>query len=132
MPIDIHRPTTSACVLLLAAAGLLAAPASAQTRAAAAVPAAPVAHKVVLDSGKLSYAIGYQFGGQFADGHPHVDIGTLVRALQDAYAGRPPTVPVQVMREQLMTLDRQMHSEALAAYRKLAADNARKSMQFML
>jgi FKBP-type peptidyl-prolyl cis-trans isomerase FklB len=130
MPIDIHRRPASACIVLLAA-GLVAGPALAQTHAAAS-PVVPVAHKVALDTGKLSYAIGYQFGGQFADGHPDIDVDTLVRALEDAYAKRPPTVPVQVMREQLMTLDRQMHSEALAAYRKLAAENARKSAQFML
>lgn len=90
------------------------------------------AHPVVLDTRKLSYAIGYRIGGQFADGHPDVDIATLVGALQDAYARRAPDVPVQDMREQLLALDRQMHDEALASYRKLATENAHKSAQFML
>lgn len=118
---------------MLFAAALVAAPAFAQSPPAQ--PRAqprPAAHAVALDNHKLSYAIGYQIGGQFADGHPDVDIATLVGALRDAYAKRPPEVPVQVMREQLMALDRQMHDEALASYRKLAADNARKSAQFML
>jgi FKBP-type peptidyl-prolyl cis-trans isomerase FklB len=130
MPIDPRRHLANARTLLIVGS-LLVVPAMAQ-QTHVAKKAMAAAHATALDTGKLSYAIGYQFGGQFADGHPDVDVETLVRALEDAYAKRPPAVPVEVMREQLMTLDRQMHSEALAAYRDLATANARKSAQFLL
>jgi FKBP-type peptidyl-prolyl cis-trans isomerase FklB len=84
-----------------------------------------------LDKAKLSYAIGYQIGDQFADGKPDVDIPTLQRAIQDAYAKRHPAVPMQQMREQLQLLAHQMHADALTEYKRIAVDNARKSSGFM-
>ena len=46
-----------------------------------------------LDKNKLSYAIGYQIGSQFANGDPEVDIAVMQRAIQDAYTKRRPSVP---------------------------------------
>jgi FKBP-type peptidyl-prolyl cis-trans isomerase FklB len=97
----------------------------AQGRAAAAVPT------VKLDKSKLSYAIGYQIGSQFADGKPDVDIPTLQRAIQDAYAKRQPAVPMQVMQQQLQSLEQQMHARALAEFKRIADENAKKSAAFM-
>ena len=93
-------------------------------------PDAP-ASSAKLDKTKLSYAIGYQIGDQFADGKPDVDIPTLQRAIQDAYAKRHPAVPMQQMREQLQLLAHQMHADALTEYKRIAVDNARKSRGFM-
>ena len=56
-----------------------------------------------LDKNKLSYAIGYQIGSQFANGDPDVDIAVMQRAIQDAYGKRRPSVPMQDMHEQLGT-----------------------------
>ena len=84
-----------------------------------------------LDKAKLSYAIGYQIGDQFADGKPDVDIPTLQRAIQDAYAKRHPAVPMPQMHEQLQLLAHQMHADALTEYKHIAEDNARKSSGFM-
>lgn len=83
------------------------------------------------DKAKLSYAIGYQIGSQFADGRPDVEIPVLVRAIQDAYAKRHPTVSMQDMHQQLQRLDQQMHADALAEFKRIAAVNARKSAQYM-
>ena len=91
---------------------------------AAATPAKP-------DKAKLSYAIGYQIGSQFADGKPEVEIPVLVRAIQDAYAKRHPTVSMQDMHLQLQRLDQQMHADALAQFKHIAAVNARKSAAYM-
>lgn len=97
----------------------------AQSRApAAAAPAKP-------DKTKLSYAIGYQIGSQFADGKPAVDIPTLQRAIQDAYAKRHPTVSMRDMHQQLQRLDQQMHADQLAEFKRIAVSNARKSADFM-
>lgn len=96
----------------------------ATSRASAAAPAK-------LDKAKLSYAIGYQIGSQFADGKPDVDIPTLQRAIRDAAAKRHPTVSMQDMHLQLQSLDRQMHNDALSEFKRIAAENARKSADFM-
>lgn len=111
------------CVLL--GMLLLGGVAHAQDRAAAAH--APVK----LDKTKLSYAIGYQIGSQFADGRPDVDIPVLLRAIQDAYAKKRPTVSMQEMHEQLRSLEHRMHANALAEYKRIADANARKSADFM-
>lgn len=84
-----------------------------------------------LDKSKLSYAIGYQIGSQFADGDPAVDLPTLQKAIQDAFAKRTPTVPMAEMRDQLRALDHQMHARAVSEFEHIAAVNARKSQQFM-
>lgn len=112
------------CLGLLLLTGM----AHAQLRpSAAARTTAPVR----LDKAKLSYAIGYQIGTQFADGKPAVDIPTLQRAIQDAAAKRHPTVSMQDMHLQLQNLNRRMHNEALAEFTRIAAANARKSAAFM-
>lgn len=83
------------------------------------------------DKGKLSYAIGYQIGSRFAEGTPAVDLPTLQRAIADAYAKHQPAVPIQQMQIQLQRLQQQMHNDALAEFKRVAAANARKSVAFM-
>ena len=89
------------------------------------------AAQVKPDKTKLSYAIGYQIGSRFADGTPDIDLATLQRAIQDAYAKRKPTVSTQEMHLQLQRFQRQMHTEALQEFKRIAAANARKSAAFM-
>lgn len=84
-----------------------------------------------LDKSKLSYAIGYQIGSQFADGDPAVDLPMLQKAIQDAFAKRTPAVPMAEMRSQLQALDRQMHARAVSEFEHMATVNARKSQQYM-
>lgn len=96
-----------------------------QAQSAASVSARP-------DKAKLSYAIGYQIGSQFADGRPDVDIAVLVRAIQDANAKRQPSVSMQDMHRQLQRLSQQMHAEAVAEFARIAAANAYKSAQYMV
>jgi len=93
--------------------------------------ASPDASRVRLDKTKLSYAIGFQIGSQFANGEPEVDIPTLQKAIQDAYSKKSPAVSMQDMHDQLQRLDEEMHSKALAEYKRIADANARKSTQFM-
>ena len=57
------------------------------TAFAQSAPPAPASGAPAIDKTKLSYAIGYQIGTQFANSaQPDVDIGILVKALQDGYA----------------------------------------------
>ena len=82
------------------------------------------------EKGKLSYSIGYQIGKDFTERKMDVDINTVVRAMQDAYAKRSPTVPEATMLDTL-TKFQQMMAEAKTEYDKVAGDNKRKSDQFM-
>lgn len=84
-----------------------------------------------LDKNKLSYAIGYQIGSQFANGDPDIDIAVMQRAIQDAYGKRRPAVPMQDMHEQLRRLDKHMHDKAEAEFQQLATSNAAKSADFL-
>jgi FKBP-type peptidyl-prolyl cis-trans isomerase FklB len=102
---------------------LLAGGACAQNRTGAAPPAP--------DTAKVSYAIGYQIGSQFADGKPRVDLPSLQRGIQDAYGKRQPSVSLRDMHQQLQRLEQQMHAQALDEFRRLAATNAGKSRAFM-
>ncbi|MBD8873040.1 FKBP-type peptidyl-prolyl cis-trans isomerase [Rhodanobacter sp. DHB23] len=95
-------------------------------------PAAPVK----LDKAKLSYAIGYQIGSQFAAGRnqpgvPEIDIAALQRAIQDAYDKRQPAVSMQAMHQQLRAFNQQLRTDAQAEFEQVAAANARKSAEFM-
>lgn len=84
-----------------------------------------------LDKHKLSYAIGYRIGTQFSEGDFPVDMAVLQRAIEDAYAKRPPAVPKEEMFEQLVALGERMHDQAMAEYKHIAEDNARKSTDFL-
>jgi FKBP-type peptidyl-prolyl cis-trans isomerase FklB len=84
-----------------------------------------------LDKNKLSYAIGYQIGSQFASGDPEVDIAIMQRAIQDAYAKRHPAVSMQDMHEQLRRLDTHMHDQAVTEFQRVASANASKSAEYL-
>jgi FKBP-type peptidyl-prolyl cis-trans isomerase FklB len=104
---------------------LLGSAAHAQDRAAASTS------QVRLDKHKLSYAIGYQIGSQFAGGQPDVDLATVQKAMADAYARRHPAVPMQDMHAQLQQLEQQLHANAVAEFKRIAQANARKSAEYM-
>lgn len=83
------------------------------------------------DKAKLSYAIGYQIGSQFANGKPDVDIHVLQRAIGDAYAKHAPSVSTREMHRQMQQLDQRMRTAAQAEFHRIAALNARKSAAFL-
>jgi len=109
------------------ALSLVAAAASAQSAPTPTASGAPT-----IDKTRLSYAIGYQIGTQFANSaQPDVDIAVLVKALQDGYAKRPPGVPVDVMQQQLVNFDAKVQRDSVVEFRRVAADNARRSAAFL-
>src|SRR5665213_2478474 len=79
------------------------------------------------EKGKLSYAIGYQIGSGLADRKMDVDITTLTRAVQDAFAKRSPAVSQAAMTAALASLDKKMKAEA----DKTLSDNKRTGYSFM-
>jgi len=120
--------TPMRCLLL--GVMLLGGMAHAQNRTPA-KPAAARQDAVKPDKAKLSYAIGYQIGSQFAGGKPDVEIPVLVRAIQDAYAKHSPSVSMEEMHQQLQALEQRMHNDAVTEFKHVAAENAQHSAEYM-
>lgn len=114
-------------LVMLAALSPLAGVVSAQNAPTAQVSGAPA-----IDKTRLSYAIGYQIGTQFANSaQPDVDIAVLVKALQDGYAKRPPGVPVDAMQQQLVNFDAKVQRDSVVEFRRVATANAKRSADFL-
>jgi FKBP-type peptidyl-prolyl cis-trans isomerase FklB len=123
MPSSRLLVTIAALLCLPAVPALAQGPATA-TATASAAPA--------IDKTRLSYAIGYQIGTQFANSaQPDVDIAVLVRALQDGYAKRSPSVPIDVMQQQLVNFDAKVQRDSVVEFRRVAAANAKRSSDFL-
>lgn len=125
-----------ATVLVAASAGALAqapqTPPAATTAAPARAPAqAPAAAAVPVDRNKLSYAIGYDIGRDFKQNKIDVDINTVIRALQDGFAERAPTVSEEDMRAQVTTMRERMMGEARTRFETAARENKAKSDRFL-
>jgi FKBP-type peptidyl-prolyl cis-trans isomerase len=101
-------------VWLLALAALLAA-------------GSALAQDTASDKGKLSYAIGFQIGSGLADRKMDIDVATVAKALQDAYAKKPPAVPEAAMRDALSKFEQKAKSDM----DKTLADNKREGDAFM-
>ena len=86
-----------------------------------------LAQDTTTEKGKVSYAIGYQIGSGLADRKMDVDIATVTRAVQDAFAKKPPAVPEQAMKDALGKLDAKMKAES----DKMLGDNKREGDTFM-
>jgi FKBP-type peptidyl-prolyl cis-trans isomerase FklB len=88
---------------------------------------------VKVDRYKLSYAIGYRFGTQFSGGDfpVDVDINVVKKAMEDGYAKRTPAVSKEDMYDQLVGLGERIRDQAISEFNQIAADNARKSADFM-
>lgn len=86
-----------------------------------------MAQDTTSDKGKLSYAIGYQIGSGLADRKMDVDINTVTRAIQDAFAKKNPAVPEAAMRDAMQKYEQ----KAKAEVDKQLADNKRQADAFM-
>lgn len=86
------------------------------------------------EKGKLSYALGYDAGvniAQLAANGEQVDINTVIKALQDAYAKKEPTVPVDQLRTAVQNMQQRQAAKAKAAWEKAAAENKTRSDAFV-
>jgi FKBP-type peptidyl-prolyl cis-trans isomerase FklB len=130
---------TIAVAALLAAGSVFAqntqggapATATAQQGAAAQQQQKPPAPLTPADKPNLSYAIGFQIGNDFLERKIDVDINAVIKALQDGYAKRPPTVSEDTMRDVLQRMQYQVYSQAKSEFDKMAGDNKAKSLRFL-
>ena len=79
----------------------------------------------------LSYALGYDLGRNLVESGEAVDINTVIKALQEGYGKKDPTVPVAQLRTAVETMQKRQMEKAKAAFDKASAENKTKSDAFL-
>ena len=86
------------------------------------------------EKGKLSYYFGYRFGSDLAASGEQVDLAVVQKALQDAYAKKPPAVAEKDLAPAVEAMQKRQQAKmakAKADFDKVSADNKAKSDQFL-
>lgn len=83
------------------------------------------------DKAKLSYAVGYEIGRDFNDKKLDIDLATVIKAIQDGYAKRDPSVPEEELRAALTKMQEQLLSQAKAEFDQVSAENKAASDRFL-
>lgn len=95
------------------------------------------AQDITSEKGKLSYYFGYDYGNNLAEltgRGEQLDINSVVKGLQDAYAKKQPGITADQLRPAVEAFQQREQARAQAAkaeYDKAAADNKTKSTQFL-
>lgn len=92
---------------------------------------AALAQDVATDKGKLSYAIGWDFGQDIKRRGEEFDIESVIAAIRDTVAGNDPQVTPEEMVALLQTFQQKVRQEQLEALQALAAENQAKSERFL-
>jgi len=93
-----------------------------------------VAQDTTSEKGKLSYAFGYDFARGLAESGEPVDVNTLVKAVQDGIAKKPPAVSADQLRPAIAAFQKRQQAKAAAnkaAFDKAARENKTKSDQYL-
>ena len=121
----------------LAALTLTAGIATAQTKPAtpatpAAKPAATAATApAVVDKTHASYAFGWSLGQDLQNSGEPVDIATVIRGLQDAYAKKQPAYTEQQLGTAYAGFQKRVQKKMEDAFKKALADNQAQSADFI-
>ena len=79
----------------------------------------------------LSYALGYDLGRNLVESGEAVDINTVIKALQEGYGKKEPTVAVTQLRTAVEAMQARQMEKAKAAFDKASAENKTKSDAFL-
>ena len=79
----------------------------------------------------LSYALGYDLGRNLVESGEAVDINTVIKALQEGYGKKEPTVAVTQLRTAVEDMQKRQMEKAKAAFDKASAENKTKSDAFL-
>ncbi|MBB3277449.1 peptidylprolyl isomerase [Pseudoxanthomonas sp. OG2] len=96
-----------------------------------------LAQDTTSEKGKLSYYFGYDYGNNLAEltgRGEQLDINTVIKGLQDAYAKKQPALTADQLKpalEAFQKREQQRAQQAKAEYDKVAAENKTKSDQFL-
>lgn len=93
--------------------------------------AAPQRELPAMEKNKLSYALGYQIGNDMRERELDLDLDTVIRALNDGFAKRDPSIPVEDMVGQLAAMEDKLRRDAEGKFNALAAENKAKSDRFL-
>lgn len=105
--------------------------------AAFAMAGSALAQDTTSEKGKLSYYFGYDYGNNLAEltgRGEQLDISTVIKGLQDAYAKKQPALTADQLKpalEAFQKREQQRAQQAKAEYDKVAAENKTKSDQFL-
>jgi FKBP-type peptidyl-prolyl cis-trans isomerase len=122
MKLRLLAAAVAALALGSAAAFAQTAPAPAAAAPAAAAPA---------DKATLSYALGYEWGANLAESKADLDINGIIRAVQDGYAKRPPTMPAEKLGAALQQFSQKMQAQQKAELDRVTRENKTKSDAFL-
>jgi peptidylprolyl isomerase len=98
------------------------------------VSAAASAQDTTSEKGKLSYAIGFNTGVELAELTARgeaVDVNTVIKAIQDAYAKKQPAVPVDQLQAAVEGMQKRQQAKMEAEFAKLSSENKAKSDAFL-
>ncbi|MDT8321125.1 MAG: FKBP-type peptidyl-prolyl cis-trans isomerase [Xanthomonadales bacterium] len=90
-----------------------------------------MAQDLTTDKGKLSYAVGWDMGGDIKRRSDEFDVETLITAIRDAVASTDPKIPPEEMTALLTELQQRVRQEQAEAFKKLAEENQKKSEEFL-
>jgi peptidylprolyl isomerase len=79
----------------------------------------------------LSYALGYDLGRNMVESGEAFDINTVIKALQEGYTKKEPTVPVAQLRTAVEVMQKRQMEKAKVAFDKASAENKTKSDAFL-
>ena len=79
----------------------------------------------------LSYALGYDLGRNLVESGEAVDINTVIKALQEGYGKKEPTVAVTQLRTAVEAMQKRQMEKAKVAFDKASAENKTKSDAFL-
>lgn len=113
--------------LRLLAASLAALSLSSGMVLAETTPAKPAAS----DKTTLSYALGYDYGANLIESKADIDITTVIKAMQDGYAKRAPTMPGEQLGAALQEFQKKMMAQQKAEFERVSGENKTKSDAFL-
>ena len=119
----------------LAALTLTAGIATAQTKpatpATSAAKPATAGAPVVVDKTHASYAFGWSLGTDLQNSGEPVDVATVIRGLQDAYAKKTPAYTEQQLGAAYSGFQQRVQQKMEAQFRKALDDNKAQSANFI-
>ena len=90
-----------------------------------------MAQDLTSDTGKLSYAVGWDIGQDIQRRGAEFDVEAVIAAVRDSAAGKDPQVPAEEMTAMLTELQQRVRQEQLEAFEKLSAENQKASEEFL-
>lgn len=93
--------------------------------------ATPAPAAAPADKTTLSYAIGYDMGRDLAERKVDLDVNTMVRALQEGYSKKPPTMPGDKLAAALGAFQKKMAEQERANFERVSRENKAKSDAFL-